>query len=87
MARPKTKDAEARSFRIRKDLGTRLDDYSEWSHIPKTVIVELALEEYLNKVAPVKKDDFIDWSEEKRQPDVSINRNASHNTIKTISYA
>ena len=29
MARLKTKDAEARSFRIRKDLGTRLDDYSE----------------------------------------------------------
>lgn len=55
MARPKTKDAEARSFRIRKDLGIRLDDYSEWSHIPRTAIVELALEEYLNKVAPVKK--------------------------------
>ena len=55
MARPKVKVSEARSFRIRKDLGTRLDDYSEWSHIPKTVIVELALEEYLNKVAPVKK--------------------------------
>lgn len=44
MARPKVKDAEARSFRIRKDLGTRLDDYSEFSHIPKTVIVELAPE-------------------------------------------
>lgn len=55
MARPKIKDAEARSFRIRKDLSTRLDDYSDWSHIPKTVVVELALEEYLNKVAPVKK--------------------------------
>lgn len=55
MARPKVKDAEARSFRIRKDLGERLDGYSETSHIPKTVIVELALEEYLNKVAPVKK--------------------------------
>lgn len=55
MARPKVKDAEARTFRIRKDLGTRLDDYSEWSHIPKTVIVELALAEYLNKVAPVEK--------------------------------
>ena len=55
MARPKVKDAEARSFRIRKDLGIRFDEYSEWSHIPKTVIVELALEEYLNKVAPVKK--------------------------------
>ena len=25
MARPKVKDAEARSFSIRKDLGTRLD--------------------------------------------------------------
>ena len=55
MARPKVKDAEARSFRIRKDLGERLDGYSETSHIPKTVIVELALEEYLNKVAPAKK--------------------------------
>lgn len=53
MARSKTKDAEARSFRIRKDLGIRLDEYSEQSHIPKTVIVEIALEEYLNKVAPV----------------------------------
>ena len=29
IARPKTKDAEARSFRIRKDLETRLDDHSE----------------------------------------------------------
>jgi len=54
IVRPKIKDAEARSFRIRKDLGTRRDDYSEWSHIPKTVIVELALEEYMNKVAPAK---------------------------------
>ena len=55
MARPKVKDAEARSFRIRKDLGERLDDYSETSHIPKTVIVELALENYLDEVDPVKK--------------------------------
>jgi predicted transcriptional regulator len=55
MARPKVKDAEARTFRIRKDIGARLDDYSELSHIPKTVIVELALEEYLNKVAPAEK--------------------------------
>ncbi len=55
MARPKVKDSKAQSFRIRADLGERLDGYSETSHIPKTVIVELALEEYLNKVAPVKK--------------------------------
>lgn len=55
MARPKVKDSKAQSFRLRADLGECLDGYSEWSHIPKTVIVELALEEYLNKVAPVKK--------------------------------
>lgn len=54
MARPKTKDAEARTFRIRKDLGLRLDDYSKISYIPKTTIVELALEEYLNKVSPLR---------------------------------
>lgn len=55
MARPKVKESKAQSFRLRADLGERLDGYSETSHIPKTVIVELALEEYLNKVAPVKK--------------------------------
>ena len=55
MARPKTKDSKAQSFRLRADLGERLDGYSETSHIPKTVIVELDLEEYLNKVAPFKK--------------------------------
>ena len=55
MARPKVKESKAQSFRLRADIGERLDRYSETSHIPKTVIVELALEEYLNKVAPVKK--------------------------------
>lgn len=55
MARPKVKESKAQSFRLRADIGERLDGYSETSHIPKTVIVELALEEYLNKVAPVKK--------------------------------
>lgn len=29
MARPKVKDAEARSFRIRKALGTKLEYYSD----------------------------------------------------------
>ena len=55
MARPKTKDSKSQTFRLRADIGERLDEYSEQSHIPKTAIVELALEEYLNKVAPVKK--------------------------------
>ena len=54
MARKKTKDSDARSFRIRKDIGERLDKYSEESMIPKTALVEKALEEYLNKVAPIK---------------------------------
>lgn len=55
MGRPKIKESKAQTFRLRADIGERLDGYSEVSHIPKTVIVELALEEYLNKVAPVKK--------------------------------
>ena len=55
MARNKTKDSDAVSFRIQKDISERLNDYSESSHIPKTAIVEMALEEYLGKVAPVKK--------------------------------
>lgn len=35
MARNKTKDSDAVSFRIRKDISERLNDYSELSHIPK----------------------------------------------------
>lgn len=55
MGRPKVKESKVQSFRLRADIGERLDGYSETSHIPKTVIVELALEDYLNKVVPVKK--------------------------------
>lgn len=54
MARDKIKNSDAMSFRIRKDICEQLNRYSEKSHIPKTAIVELALEEYLNKVAPTK---------------------------------
>jgi predicted DNA-binding protein len=56
MARNKTKNSDAVSFRIRKDISERLNGYSESSRIPKTAIVEMALEEYLSKVAPTKKD-------------------------------
>lgn len=56
MARNKTKDSDPVSFRIRKDINERLSDYSESSSIPKTAIVEMALEEYLGKVAPTKKN-------------------------------
>lgn len=54
MARTKVKDSEARSFRIRKDIGERLDRYSDESRIPRTAIVEMAIEKYLDEVAPVK---------------------------------
>ena len=57
MARNKTKNSDAVSFRIRKDISERLNDYSESSRIPKTAIVEMALEEYLSKVASIKKDE------------------------------
>lgn len=56
MARNKTKDSDHVSFRIRKDINERLSDYSESSRIPKTAIVKMALEEYLDKVAPTKKN-------------------------------
>lgn len=56
MGRPKVKESKAQSFRLRAGIVERLDGYSETSHIPKTVIVELALDDYLNKVAPVKKN-------------------------------
>lgn len=62
MGRPKVKESKAQSFRLRADIGERLDGYSETSHIPKTVIVELALDDYLNKVAPVKKNMGVDFN-------------------------
>ena len=53
MAKTKVKDSVPRTFRLRKDIGERLDKYSETSMIPKTALVEKALEEYLDKVAPI----------------------------------
>lgn len=54
MARPTTKESTARTFRLQNEIGQRLDEYSEKSRIPRTAIVEMALEEYLNKVLPQK---------------------------------
>ena len=50
MARSKVKDSEARSFRLRQDLCNQLDAYSDKTKIPRTAIVELALEDYFAKV-------------------------------------
>ena len=37
------------------ELLDRLDDYSDETRIPKVAIAEIALREYLDKVAPSKK--------------------------------
>jgi len=57
MARAK-KDGEFINCKIRQDIVDRLNQYVEESMISKTNIVERAIEEYLDKVAP-KADDKI----------------------------
>ena len=51
MPRPR-KEGKVINYYVRKDLVDRLDAYSEKSLIPKTSIIEVALKEYLDKVAP-----------------------------------
>lgn len=46
LGRPKVKESKAMTFRLRKDLSDKLGVYSSEYHIPKTVIVERALEAY-----------------------------------------
>jgi predicted DNA-binding protein len=48
VSRPKVKESGAVSFRLRKDLLDRLNEYSEETMIPKTRVVEKALESYLD---------------------------------------
>lgn len=59
MARTKTKESDARSFRIRQDICARMDKYSDKSHIPRTAIVEMALEEFLDRVGAERVEDDI----------------------------
>lgn len=49
MSRPK-KDGKFINAYVRKDIVERVDAYSETSLIPKTAILEIALQEYLDKV-------------------------------------
>ena len=51
MPRPK-KDGKVINYYVRKDLVDRLDVYSEKSMIPKTSIIEAALNEYLDRLDP-----------------------------------
>lgn len=56
MARPK-KEGSYLNAKLPAEIIERVNAYSEATRIPKTAIVEMALEEYLNKVAPTKKNE------------------------------
>lgn len=49
MARPR-KDGKFVNAYLKKDLVDRMETYSESTFMPKTAILELALQEYLDKV-------------------------------------
>ena len=53
MARPK-KEGNFINCKLKLEIYERLNKYSEESMIPKTSIVEKALEDYLNQVSPKK---------------------------------
>lgn len=54
MARAKKKGSYLNA-KLPTEIIERVSAYSEATRIPKTAIVEMALKEYLDKVAPVKK--------------------------------
>lgn len=49
MSRPRKEGKFVNAY-IKKDLVDRMENYSESSFMPKTAILELALQEYLDKV-------------------------------------
>ena len=55
MARPK-KDGERFCCYLRKDLVNMIDDYSAETSIPKTAVVEKALQKYLDLVMDDESD-------------------------------
>lgn len=55
MARAK-KNGEFVNCKVRQDIADRLNAYSEETMIPKTAIVEKAIEEYLDKIKFINKE-------------------------------
>ena len=49
------KNGEFVNVKVRQDIADRLNQYTKESMIPKTALVEKAIEEYLDRNAPVKK--------------------------------
>lgn len=52
----KPKPGEFINCKVSIDLIQKMNAYSEATRIPKTAIVEMALEEYLKKVMPEKQE-------------------------------
>lgn len=53
MAREK-KDGIARTFYLMKDIDKQLDKHSKDTGLPKTVIVEKALDQYFKKITDLR---------------------------------
>lgn len=56
----KNKDYVSTVIKLRADIAARLDTYKSETGVPKTFVIEKAVEKYLDEVAPVtgdKKDD------------------------------
>ena len=53
MARPR-KEGSYLNAKLPTEIIERVSEYSDRTRIPKTAIVEMALKEYLDKVAPAK---------------------------------
>lgn len=53
----KNKDYVPTALKLRADLAARLGAYKSQTGVPKTFVIEKALEEYLDKVAPDTKTD------------------------------
>lgn len=56
MAAKKNKDFVPTALKLRADLAKRLDEYKDKNGVNKTFVIEKALEEYLDRVAPVSDD-------------------------------
>lgn len=50
MAKPKIKDSKVTSFSLDVKVLDRLDEYCKTTYVPKTRVVELALERYLDEM-------------------------------------
>ena len=50
MAKTKTKDSKVTSFSLDVKVLDKLDEYCKTTYVPKTKVVEVALNEYLDKM-------------------------------------